>query len=938
MGNWLTVDIGVISVAFPNGIRSQDPLTGQPKVWPSVLQSSIAGPYAVNESELLKEALTAVRARPEIDEQLSVLQEPPQLEPLLDEQRGVIKMSLAEQLERTSQLGVRLHELLVSEIASDPGRYAAFLELSEAADGLRDVSQALFDVSLEPPGGVDHGTDVRVLLTAAWERRTAAAHLLSARTGPAVGWGRQAQEGNRAGPPKWPDPPQVAVMDEIVNVTHELLQIQASLERQMTEQIDQAIERPDFRNLETEWKAARADLGSMAESTIHGLVLTVLNSAVAAHFALSMQIRSLKGLRETITNEKVVITPSFERLESMIDRHGEGSFGIAGPRGVGKSALIKFFTTSDHSVALGESTPQPPERSRLGASVAAPVAYDSREFVLHLHAEVCRALLGPNADRMLEVEVEKTPRRAASVLTAVGVASTGVVCLAGGAILVAVAARRLSAPDDAWTYAGLVMTAIAVGLLLLLLLCTVWLAVPGRRTRFITRDPIDATTVEDWRYYKIVRKVSWGWPILALTTAIGLSLLTVSGGLGRGTWVLLGGAAAVVLGAALLSPGRKHYARVLRNLWHLSPARATETTTYSRKAGLHELALDQLRQIRYQQTLSNEHSMTLRLGGARQLPVGVDVGSKQGTTLAERTKTYPEIVSGLRVFLETVSQNHQLIIAVDELDKLRSAEDVENFLNDIKGVFGASRCFFLVSVSEEAAASFERRGIPFRDVFDSCFDDVLTLQRLGLETGRKILYGLLLGWREPFVALCYVLSGGLPRELQRSARKLVGKHGEKSTIDLLQAVPELMQHEAAARLGAVRHGLLREACGPAGLALVSRIELIDPTDASADQFREWYKELAEWCLRQFAGRPDPDGSSMPATTRMGCELAAFMLFAATVMEFFGSTLTADRLQQAAKPEAGGKSLAKLADARHALSLSPWSSVGCLTSFRDAWGL
>ncbi|MEU7011402.1 hypothetical protein [Streptomyces sp. NPDC046332] len=445
------------------------------------------------------------------------------------------------------------------------------------------------------------------------------------------------------------------------------------------------------------------------------------------------------------------------------------------------------------------------------------------------------------------------------------------------------------------------------------------------------------TTAEDWRYYRAVRKVSWGWPILALTAAIGLSLLTVSGGLGRGTWMLLGGTAAVALGATLLSPGRKHYARVLRDLWHLPPTRAAETTTYSSEAGLHELALDQLRQIRYQQTLSNEHSMTLRLGGARQLPVGVDVGSKQGTTLAERTKTYPEIVSGLRAFLETVSQKHQLIIAVDELDKLRSAEDVENFLNDIKGVFGASRCFFLVSVSEEAAASFERRGIPFRDVFDSCFDDVLTLQRLGLDTGRKILYGLLLGWSEPFVALCYVLSGGLPRELQRSARQLVGKHDEKSTIDLLQAVPELMRHEAAARLGAVRHGLLREACGPAGLALVGRIELIDPTGASADQFREWYKELAEWCLRQFAGLRNPDGSSMPAATRMGCELAAFMLFAATVMDFFGSTLTSDRLQQAAK-STGGQSLAKLADARHALALSPWTSVGCLTTFRDAWGL
>ncbi len=927
-------------MSFPGGIRSGAPVTGQPKVWSSALQSTAVGPYAVDESQLLEEALTAVRARPEIAEQLAVLQEQPQLEHVVADQRGLIKMNLAEQMERTRQLGVRLNELLITEIASDPALLASFTELTEAADGLRDVSQALFDVSQDPPARVEDDTAVRVLLAVAWERRTAAADLLLARPGSSVDWGRQAKRRNRADPLQWPAPPRAAVRPEIVNVASQLLKIEERREYYMTEQIARASERPDFRNLETEWKAARADLGSMAESMIHGLVLTALNSALAAQFALSMQVRSLDGLRETITNEKVVITSSFERLESMIDRHGEGSFGIAGPRGVGKSTLIKFFTTSGIRVmARKESTRQPPERSRLGVSVAAPVVYESREFVLHLHAEVCRTLLGPDADRMLEVDVEATPRRATSVLTAVGVALAGVACLAGGAMLVAVAARRLSAPDDAWTYAGLVMTTIAVGLLVLLLIGTAWLAVPGRRTRFITAwAPIDAMTAEDRRHYRAVR-LSWGWPTLALTAAIGLSLLTVSGGLGRGTWMLLGGTAAVVLGATLLSSGRQHHARVLRNHGHLPPARAAETTAYSSEAGLRELALGQLRQIRYEQTLSNEHSMTLRLGGARQLPVGVDVGSKQGTALAERTKTYPEVVSGLRAFLEAVTQQHQVVIAVDELDKLRSAQEVENFLNDIKGVFGASRCFFLVSVSEEAAASFERRGMPFRDVFDSCFDDVLTLQRLGLDTARKILYGLLLGWTEPFVALCYVLSGGLPRELQRSARELVGQHGEKSTIDLLQAVPELMRREATARLGAVRHGLLREACGPAGLALVSRIELIDPACASAGQFREWYKELAEWCLRQFAGLGKPDGSSpMPAVTRMGCELAAFMLFAATVTDFFGSTLTSDRLQQAAKPEAGGKSLTKLADARHALSLSPWTSVGCLTAFRDAWGL
>ncbi|MBT2468198.1 hypothetical protein J7E97_09995 [Streptomyces sp. ISL-66] len=897
------------------------------------------GPYEVREVELLKEALAAVQARPEIAEQLKALQEPPELEPVVEEQRAVIKMNLEEHLERTRRLGSQLDEYLVREIAnSGRGRLARFRELSEAAEGLRDVADALAEISREPDPvleGREYADRVRDLLTAAWTRRVQAAELRdtpggSARTG----------RKHRADPPDWPGPSRTAVTREYIAVHGELIQIEGLLKQDMGAQRAQASEQQEFRTLEAEWEAARTELRSMAESAVHGVVLTALNSAVAADFALSMQVRSLDGLRETLANRKIVITSSFERLESMIDRHGEGSFGIAGPRGVGKSTLIKSFTTSGGGGDSPAELPlDVPERVRLGVAVAAPVAYEARDFVLHLHAEVCLALLGPDADRDLEGYGTTGPRPSTKAAAALALALAGVAVLAAGTTLVARAARLVSAPDDWWSYAGLALTLTAAVLLVQFLIFVVRLAVPVDLWPASDASLAQALVLAQSRRYSVASLLAGTWcPVLAVCAAVGLALLTVSGGVGRGTWMLLGGAAVIVLGVTLLLTGSR-MARNAHDLWVSSRVGPAETPTYSGEAVLRERALRQLRQIRYEQTLSNEHSMTLRLGGAKQLPVGFDVGSKQGTSLAERAKTYPEIVSGLRAFLEAVTQQYQLIIAVDELDKLRSAADVENFLNDIKGVFGASRCYFLVSVSEEAAGSFERRGMPFRDVFDSCFDDVLMLQRLQLPAARDILYGLLLGWTKPFVALCYVLSGGLPRELQRSARALVGPHKEMSWIHLVGAVPELMRREATARLGAVRHGLLREACGPAGLALVNHIERIDPAGASTDQFREWYEELASWCLRQFAGVRTPDGSSpMPTATRMGCELAAFMLFAATVMEFFGSTLDANRLQQAERPDAGGRSLTKLVDARHALSLSPWTSVGCLTTFRRAWSL
>ena len=41
-------------------------------------------------------------------------------------------------------------------------------------------------------------------------------------------------------------------------------------------------------------------------------------------------------------------------------------------------------------------------------------------------------------------------------------------------------------------------------------------------------------------------------------------------------------------------------------------------------------------------------------------------------------------------------------------------EDAQQFLNEIKVLFGIEHCFYLLSVSESAMSSFERPGLPFR--------------------------------------------------------------------------------------------------------------------------------------------------------------------------------------------------------------------------------
>jgi hypothetical protein len=110
-------------------------------------------------------------------------------------------------------------------------------------------------------------------------------------------------------------------------------------------------------------------------------------------------------------------------------------------------------------------------------------------------------------------------------------------------------------------------------------------------------------------------------------------------------------------------------------------------------------------------------------------------------------------VDALREFLGTLAEfdgrTPSVIIAVDELDKIDAADLAQRFINEIKGIFGAPGTQFLVAVSEDALAAFERRG--------------LQVARL----------------RKPFKWLVHCMSGGLPRgPRDRAGRLGLGREGQ----------------------------------------------------------------------------------------------------------------------------------------------------------------
>ena len=187
------------------------------------------------------------------------------------------------------------------------------------------------------------------------------------------------------------------------------------------------------------------------------------------------------------------------------------------------------------------------------------------------------------------------------------------------------------------------------------------------------------------------------------------------------------------------------------------------------------LARRHLHELRNLDTVSR--TMSGKLG-----PANLNVAASRAVSSARQAMSAPDLVSEYQRFVDVLASPEQpVIIGIDELDKMASEEDARQFLSDIKTVFGQAHCYYLVSVSVDALSAFERRGMPFRDVFDSSFDTVLRVEPLTAEESVSLLRRRVVGFGTGALLACYTLSGGLPRDLIRTARDFANQAGSLET-------------------------------------------------------------------------------------------------------------------------------------------------------------
>ena len=109
-----------------------------------------------------------------------------------------------------------------------------------------------------------------------------------------------------------------------------------------------------------------------------------INTITTPPFSLSRHIYDSSGLAQMSAQEYVVPTPAFNRYQRVVERLNDGIVGVAGPRGVGKTTLLGAYR-SGLFLKAGEE--------QIVIFEAVPVAYEARDFILHLYSQVCSGVI-----------------------------------------------------------------------------------------------------------------------------------------------------------------------------------------------------------------------------------------------------------------------------------------------------------------------------------------------------------------------------------------------------------------------------------------------------------------------------------------------------------------------------------------------------------------
>jgi hypothetical protein len=399
-------------------------------------------------------------------------------------------------------------------------------------------------------------------------------------------------------------------------------------------------------------------------------------------------------------------------------------------------------------------------------------------------------------------------------------------------------------------------------------------------------------------------------------------------------------------------------------------------------------ARNRLRQLHYQRTY------TLNRGGSLNAPGGAGLTLGDSKALAEQAMTLPELIDDFRDFAERVvaslyekeaekedqedkrqqkekrerkkqgkrlpeEEPHQevkknshrdvrLIIGIDEMDHIAETDDACKFLDEISALFGTVGCVFLVAVSPHTLAALDQRAVPVKTSSGGLFDEMIWIDPLPFHDATTFVNSWVSGMPLWHAGLCYVLSGGLPRELSRITRAVVTAADDDKKLTLERATRRVTNgeivaymHRAMASAVSLDNGAAFALLTPLTRLLIELTGWDQPTDdANLPDQKELIAKVSEEATRRWTHFPR---ETAPVTREIVHSFIAGLYFLLTVRVLFerGRDEVAELLLPDPKrpwryPAAyvpDPAALRELVNARGALNVSPQFALALV---KEAW--
>lgn len=621
--------------------------------------------------------------------------------------------------------------------------------------------------------------------------------------------------------------------------------------------------------------------------------------------------------------EQVINAEADAEVRYLITRLGSGTVGVAGPRGSGKTTLLRRLAVS---VASGRGQQQ------WGVYVSAPAKYDTRDFLLYLFGQLCVAVLGEPVARQIEADLMKTvpaakKLRVSATWVAVCVGTTLLACLG-----LVIGLRTAQLGGSPRRMADLLIASCSSIVALMAIAAPSSSPRPSYRffmfspVRFILR-PLTMSSLAAFAVRMFVFLLSGAFAV-TLFSLLGAGVAPDPG------YVAVAAAGAVTV-AGLYFLARLSFIKIPAAL-----SREPEPAA--------DFAEKWYKKVKFQQSFTTGWSGTVTLG-ASSLPVQLQGGKTGSAGVTPLAMSIPEIVDGFNALARKLAEINgpspedrvPVIIGIDEVDKIENPREAQAFFNQIKVLFGDSSCLFLISISDDAMAAFERRGLPFRDAFDSSLSTVVTLSYLPRDEARELIGSRLVDVQAPATDLLFVLSGGLPRELVRLIRRAVHVKGDGThTYPLDELAVALTVAEVQAQQRAVlARGPSLERCA-AKDALLTWAGRRHMAVGEADQY---FRSLLD-AAKALIGACDDDprrGAKESAQTHadrcVARETGAFLLWLATVGQAFLTPSSRADWEQSELANRD-KSFERMAEARQNFPLGPDYVLAAARAVREAWEL